>query len=107
MIKKFSQEKDSITREEHKGKHLFPVCETFDRSAFDALLQREDCKGVRIYYGMKEDSQHIHAVIVGVDAEGKDLLPVAGIAMDGTDAVIIENSQRCPIYCPPSSALNT
>jgi hypothetical protein len=55
---------------------------------------------------MKGDDQRLHAIIVGFDAEGKDILPVGGIAMDGTDPIIIENGQACPNYCPPPSGLN-
>lgn len=106
MIRKFKEEKDKIVKDEYKGKHLLPNCESFDRAAFDALLRREDCKGIRIYYGMKDASQHVHAVIVGFDAEGKDILPVAGIA-DGTDPEIIENGIPCPDNCPPPSDLNS
>lgn len=106
MTKKFRAEKDLIVRDEHKGKHLIPHCESFDRIAFDQLLQREDCKGVRIYYGMKEKDQKVHAVIVGFDAEGKDILP-AGLIMDSTDPVIFDKSLPCPDYCPPPSELNS
>jgi hypothetical protein len=106
MTKKFREQKDKIVKDEYKDKHLLPICESFDRAAFDKLLQREDCKGVRIYYGMKADDQRLHAIIVGFDGEGKDILPVNGIAMDGTDPIIVDNGQICPTYCPPSSHLN-
>jgi hypothetical protein len=56
---------------------------------------------------MKEGDQRVHAIVVGFDAEGKDILPATGIAMDGTDAVIIENSRPCPDDCPPPSDLNS
>lgn len=106
MTKKFREEKDIIVKDEFKGKHLIPHCESFDRAAFDKLLQREDCKGVRIYYGMKQDDQRVHAIIVGFDAEGKDILPTTSIATDGTDPVIVEAGAGCPTDCPPSSDLN-
>ena len=107
MTKKFREQKDNIVKEEHRGKHLIPYCESFDRAPFEQLLQREDCKGVRIYYGMKDTDQRIHAIIVGVDADGKDILPVEGdVAMDGVDPIIIENGLPCPSDCPPSSGLN-
>lgn len=107
MIKKFKDEKDKIVKDEHKGKHLLFDCESFDRTPFEKLLQNENCKGVRIYYGMKEDSQNVHAIIVGFDANGKDILPQPGVAMDGTDPIIIEQSEPCPPTCPPPSDLNT
>jgi hypothetical protein len=107
MTKKFRADKDKIVKDEYKGKHLLPNCESFDRLPFDELLRREDCKGVRIYYGMKEDGDRVHAIIVGFDAEGKDILPTASVAMDGTDAKIIEDGTACPTFCPPPSGLNS
>lgn len=106
MIKKFRDDKDKIVKDEYKGKHFLPNCESFDRAAFDALLQREDCRGVRIYYGMKQDDDRIHAIIVGFDEEGRDILPVEDVSMDNTRPVIIEEGLPCPNYCPPSSGLN-
>ena len=106
MTKKFRQDKDTIVKDQYKGKHLVPDCESFDRAAFDAVLRREDCKGIRIYYGMKE-TPHVHAIIVGFDENGKDILPQSGSIMDSTDATIIENGNACPNYCPPPSDLNT
>lgn len=106
MTKRFREQKDAIMKDEHKGKHLIRHCESFDRAAFDKLLQNENCKGVRIYYGMKENEHQVHAIIVGFDADGKDLLPLGNIAMDGTDPIIIENGSGCPTDCPPASHLN-
>lgn len=106
MVKNFKGQKDKIVKEEHGGKHLIPNCESFDRAGFDAILRREDCKGIRIYYGMKDDDLRVHAIIVGFDENGKDILPVAGIA-DGIEPPIIENGLPCPQYCPDSgSGLN-
>jgi len=107
MTKKFREDKDKIVKDEYKGKNLLCICESFDRAAFDQLLQREDCKGIRIYYGMKQDDHQVHAIIVGFDAEGKDILPTANIAMDSTNPIIVENGGKCPDDCPPPSDLNT
>jgi len=106
MTKKFRDQKDKIVKDEHQGKHLIPFCESFDRAPFEQLLQREDCKGVRIYYGMKDSDQRIHAIIVGIDAQGNDILPVEGTVKDGTDAIIIEDGKLCPEFCPNGSGLN-
>jgi hypothetical protein len=107
MTTKFRAEKDAIMKDEHKGKHLIPHCESFDRTPFDQLLQREDCKGIRIYYGMKENDKRVHAIIVGIDSEGRDIVTsVDNVARDGTDPIIIENGLPCPNNCPESSGLN-
>ena len=107
MTKKFRATKDKIVRDEHVGKHLIPHCESFDREAIDSLLRREDCKGVRIYYGMKDENEHVHAIIVGFDAAGKDILPQADKVGDTTDPIIVENGNPCPTDCPPTSPLNS
>ena len=107
MIKKFRENKDKIVKPEHVGKDLLPNCESFDRAAFDTLLRREDCKGVRIYYGMKDGNDQLHAIIVGFDATGKDILPKEGQVMDATDPIIVEDGTVCPTDCPPPSPLNT
>jgi hypothetical protein len=105
MIRKFKAEKDTVVKKDDKGKHLIPNCESFDRAGFDAILRREDCKGIRIYYGMKEDDYHVHAIIVGFDKEGKDILPT-GQLTDSTDPQILDKGLPCPEYCPDSSDLN-
>jgi hypothetical protein len=107
MTKKFRDDKDKIVKAEHQGKNLLPICESFERAAFDRLLQREDCKGVRIYFGMKEADQQLHAIIVGYDSQGKDILPAEGQVMDSTETIIIEDGTVCPNDCPPPSPLNT
>jgi hypothetical protein len=56
---------------------------------------------------MKEADQQLHAIIVGYDSEGKDILPAEGQAMDSTKTVIIEDGTVCPNDCPPPSPLNT
>ena len=106
MVKKFRADKDKIVKDEYKGKHLLSNCESFDRKDFDILLRREDCVGLRIYYGMKDGSDKVHAIIVGFDEEGKDILPVQGAVTDADTPPIIEHSFPCPPSCPPPSDLN-
>ena len=92
----------------YKGKRPinFPICETFEKTAIQKLLDTAGCASFRIYYGMKEEDQRVHAIIVGFDGDGKDILPITGIAADGTDPIIVENGTACPTDCPPSSDLN-
>ncbi len=77
-------------------KNILPIAETFDRIAFDTLLAKQDCVRIRLYYGMDETFK-IHAIIVGVDATGADILAtqVSGAALEG-DGDIVEDGQRCP-----------
>jgi hypothetical protein len=80
--------------------------------------------GVRIYYGM-DDTLGLHAIIVGVDAQNRDILPAAttsttlssstlstatttedGVTTDET-GIILDEGIRCPPTCPPPSDMNT
>jgi hypothetical protein len=116
---KFKADKDKIVKDEFKGKHLLPTSETFDRSAIDVLLQLPGCVSLRIYFGMEEDEK-ISLVIVGVDAEGKDILTPISLSSSNlslasaeasTDSEtltdpIVENGTKCPPVCPVDSPLN-
>jgi hypothetical protein len=60
---------------------------------------------------MDEDYK-VHAVIVGVNASGEDLLPTAGTTSTLTeeeeeDSYVIDKGLRCPDICGPASPLNT
>lgn len=108
---RYRKNKEKILAEGYKGKAILPICETFDRAAFDDLLKQKGCTGIRVYYGMN-DMDDVHLIMVGVDAEGRDMLPdadqLAVATEDSTDAadVIIENGARCPTACPEPSPLN-
>lgn len=102
---------------------IVPISETFDRAGFDALLAQPGCVGVRIYYGM-DDTLGLHAIIVGVDAQNRDILPAATTSSTTTTlttatttesdltseeetGIILDDGFRCPPSCPPPSDLNT
>ncbi len=107
MTRTFRANRDTVLQPAYQGLNLLPICETFDREAFDQLLVQDGCSGVRIYYGM-DDSLLVHAVVVGVDADGADMVSnsvQASLVAD--DDVILENGGRCPDICPGGSPLNT
>jgi len=109
MTKKFREKRDHILAPEFKNKDILPKCETFDRAAFDRVLAQDGCTSIRIYYGMDAEDK-VHAIIVGVDAQNRDMLKssAANVVMDGVDDEIIENGDRCPTVCsPPPSELNS
>ncbi|NCI46322.1 hypothetical protein [Sediminibacterium soli] len=81
----------------------YPVCETFGRHAFDALLNQPDCVAIRIYYGLKEDKT-VHAILVGVNSKDEDIV-TGGVGGDGD--LVFEDATRCPDTCPPASPLNS
>lgn len=100
MTTAFRENKDKILLDEYKGKHLIANAETFDKAAIDKLLSQKGSEKVRIYYGMDESLQ-VHAILVGVDAEGRDQLPLNESTSD-EDPVIVDVGQRCPPECAES-----
>jgi hypothetical protein len=104
MTTRFRNEKENILTTSIRGQKILPVCETFDRDAFDAILAQTDCKKVRIYFCM-DSTLKVRLVIVGADGNDKDILPATSDTESGE--VIIEEGQRCPDICPPTSSLNS
>lgn len=75
--------------------------ETFAKESILILLKQPDCVSFRIYYGRKEDNT-IHAILVGVNEAGEDILPL----LNANSGLILEEGERCPPFCPLSSPLN-
>jgi hypothetical protein len=72
--------------------------ETFSKDSVSALLSQPGCVSLRIYYGKQKDDT-IHAILVGVDEKGADMIQ--------TSDLILEEGDRCPPLCPdPPSPLN-
>lgn len=109
MVNRYSENRENILDTQYRQQNILPLSETFNRGAFDALLEEDDCEGIRIYYGMDANLQ-IHAIVVGVNAQNEDILPP--LAQNITNTVtdnpkIVEEGQRCPDICPPKSPLHT
>ena len=96
---RFRNEKENILIQSLRGQNILPVCETFDRSAFDTLLAQSGCQAIRVYFSM-DSSLKVKLVIVGVDSSKADILTTS-------NEKIAEEGQRCPDICPPSSSLNS
>lgn len=110
-ISRLRLQKASILERSFHEKDVLPRCETFARSAIEALLKTKDCQSVRIYYGMKEDHT-IHAILVGVNSKNEDILPVGTVYQERSAGVetpppppILDEGIRCPDDCPPPSPL--
>jgi hypothetical protein len=117
----FRENRDKVIVQDLVGQNILPNAETFDRAAFDALLAQPGCERLRIYYGMSEDLQ-VHAIVVGVNAENQDILPVAqsssttgeetapatesGDDNSDNDGLVVEAGVRCPPDCGTPSPLN-
>lgn len=98
MTALFRDEKENILAEEYRNLDLLSNCETFSRSAFDAILADEDCAGVRIYFGMNSTLK-IKTIIVGVDEENNDILPPQE-GWNVSSAKIVQAGRPCPEFCP-------
>ncbi|RYZ20390.1 MAG: hypothetical protein EOO10_23295 [Chitinophagaceae bacterium] len=106
MTTRYRNNRETVLQTGYRNIALLPICETFDKAAFESLLSAPGCAFVRIYYGMDADLK-MHAIIVAADAEGQDLLPTQGLTEDDDDFEILDRANRCPELCPPESALNS
>jgi hypothetical protein len=106
MTTLFRAEKDNIVNPKFIGQNILPVCQTFDRAVFDAILAEQGCVKMRIYSGLTPKLQ-LKAIIVAVNDQDEDILPSATSTLSATDGIFIaEDGQPCPPYCPPPSHLN-
>jgi len=70
----------------------------FGADIIKQILAEEDCVGIRMYYALDDHKQR-QIILVGVNAQGQDLMPAAQ-ALDGADPNIISDiSWPCPTYC--------
>jgi len=104
MTSLLRSQRENILKTEFQNDDLIPICETFDKEAFETLLGKSGCESLRIYYGMTENFK-IHAIIVAVDENDADILPEENALTEGD--FVAENGTRCPDLCPPSSPLNS
>lgn len=86
-------------------KEILCNCETFDREAFDKVLAKDGCTGIRIYFGMDAINQ-LRLVVVGVNAQDQDMISSQSSSLTEDDD-IFDNGRRCPDECPPDSPLNS
>jgi hypothetical protein len=101
---RFRSNRNSILQTQFQNQDLLPLSETFNRTDIDLLLAQDGCAALRIYYGMDTDLR-VHAVLVAVNEDNEDILPSS--LLDNEDDIIVEEGQRCPIFCPPPSGLNS
>jgi len=104
MTRLYMENKDKILVPDVLCKHILSISETFNREAIDRLLAQPKCAGLRIYYSMDE-SLKLHAILVGVDENIKDILSASAGSEDGFE--IVEDRRLCPPACAEGSPLNT
>lgn len=73
-----------------------PLAESFNKTELMELLTKNDCKQLRIYYGLNStlDKTSLRLVLCGVNENGEDMLEI-----------ILENGILCPPTCDPKSPL--
>lgn len=106
MTARCRSEKEDILTTANRNNGIIPICETFSRSAIDAILSDTSCTKVRIYTAMNTDLK-IRFVIVGVNEDDEDIFLSDTSTSEEPIPSVIENGIRCPDDCPVSSSLNS
>lgn len=106
LTTRYRANRETILQPSYQNQAILALSESFDRSAIDALLGHSGCAGLRIYYGMDE-SLKMHAVLVGTDPNGRDILPPDSLATEEEVDYLVEQGIRCPDICPDTSVLNS
>jgi hypothetical protein len=106
MTTLYRSQRENILKTNFQNQSILPLSETYDKLPFATIMAKQGCTGLRIYYGMTEDLK-VHAIIVGVNAEGEDMLPPENAILETDEEDIIERGNRCPDICPPESPLNS
>lgn len=77
---------------------------------FKGILNEEGVVNARAYLGIKENedgTSEEKLILVGVDANGKDMLPLnENGELTNEDDRIFDFTRPCPNYCDPDSPLN-
>jgi hypothetical protein len=60
-----------------------------------AILDQENCVGIRIYNGYNDEDKCLNPLLVGVDKDGKDM----------TNGLIMDRMTMCPTVCDQNSPL--
>lgn len=106
MTTLYRAEHENILKTQFQNQNILARSESFERAAFETLLAKNGCAGLRIYYGMDE-TYKVHAIIVAIDANGADILPSSNLTETEEEKDIVERGIRCPELCPTASPLNS
>lgn len=76
----------------------------FGRNVIDDIFLQPNCTGLRIYYALKDNSEKV-LIIVGVDSDGNNMLPISQTVTEGEN-ILADYSWPCPTVCnPPNGGL--
>ena len=67
------------------------------------ILQQQGCVELRYYFALDNttNTNAIHIILCGVNAEGNDILPIVG-----REAKLKDNAWPCPPHCGSANELN-
>jgi len=105
MIQLFRNSRDKILQPEYATPEIIPNSEMFSKEAIEQVLNQKGCTGLRIYFGMSDDLK-LHSILLGVNEKGENILKTTAATTEETldeEAIILEESLRCPPICPPPS----
>jgi hypothetical protein len=100
----YAANSQTILQPQFQNKEILVTSETFNLDVATAIIGVTGAAGLRIYYGMSADLK-VHAMLIAVDKDGNDLLPLAGNVKFGAGTMTAgtgvagEEGQRCPPGC--------
>jgi hypothetical protein len=110
MIERYQTNVDKMLNPDLMTSKCMPRSETFRKQEIIDYLSQPGIEYFRVYLGM-HPNMDLHSIIVGVNADGHDILPKEGVGHvppgtnppgdDPDPALIFEDALRCPAYCPP------
>ncbi|HMK27305.1 MAG TPA: hypothetical protein VK483_14835 [Chitinophagaceae bacterium] len=106
MTTRYRQNKADVINPVYAGNDILSVCDTFNKAAIETLLAKPDCTAIRLYYGMNANLQ-VRPMLVAVNQNNEDILPPITANMTIAGDSIVDDTLRCPPFCPPPSALNS
>ena len=103
MIALYRENKETILAPDYKKTDVLAFSETFNADDVRLLLSQPGCVGFRVRYGM-DDKLWLHAILVGVDANGNDIfIQNPGFGLKDDEGYVVEDATRCPPDCPTLS----
>lgn len=72
----------------------------FDNAFLQKFMEQPHCVGLRFYQAADSNKER-HIIVVGVDADGNDILKVkdSNGQLTGEDGLVGNWGHRCPDYC--------
>lgn len=106
MTSRYQNDREGILKQEYQQRNILVLSETFDRAAFDTLLAKPGCAGLRFYYGMMPDLQ-VRLIAVAIDQDGHDIITPREDELEENTVYddIVEKGTTCPPICPLNPAL--